>query len=584
MSLLFCAAAVTALAVSPAPQNSGKKVRATPSELAAKAGSAVAWRPDLASAQEEAKVSGKPVFWYVPTIHRSPMDRRVEIDRYMMAGPFSWPLMAEFLNEHFIPVRMKAGKAECGSFGLAQLRFVEPGWLVLDQDGNEIAREHQITTFHPTRFAAPLATVCNQPNPMPAARIGATDDKAVALWVKGARAWWGSDESSAHEHWQNLCAQYPNHPIAWKAAMELEGLGPFVHAFETYSPLSEAALQPNTTGTVCQPGLYTQDQLWQSGVEFLLATQRSHGGWEDSTYDFGGTDSLPNVYVAISSICAIGLLEYTERLEQPDPRVEKALELAFAYVTDKNHLNLEDTDEVFWAHLYRTRLLTRWLELRPHQAKHLRPPLEEAVNNLASAQGRKGAWAHEYANPFVTADALIALALAKRQGITPGKLPAVSEQGLSSLLLCRTPKGAYSYDQARPGKARAAVQGSVGRTPRGELAFHLWSSRDAWGLEKAVALSFEHEGHLLPARKYDDHTRSYAYGGFFFFYDLLARSEAIASLQEGPFKQESIQRQRRQLTDLPEFDGVFVDSHEIGRSYGTAMALWCLAILENKPG
>jgi len=28
---------------------------------------------------------------------------------------------------------------------------------------------------------------------------------------------------------------------------------------------------------------------------------------------------------------------------------------------------------------------------------------------------------------------------------------------------------------------------------------------------------------------------------------------------------------------IPEIDGCFVDSHEIGRSYGTAMALMCLS-------
>jgi hypothetical protein len=28
---------------------------------------------------------------------------------------------------------------------------------------------------------------------------------------------------------------------------------------------------------------------------------------------------------------------------------------------------------------------------------------------------------------------------------------------------------------------------------------------------------------------------------------------------------------------LPELDGCFVDSHELGRVYGTAMALLCLA-------
>jgi hypothetical protein len=31
--------------------------------------------------------------------------------------------------------------------------------------------------------------------------------------------------------------------------------------------------------------------------------------------------------------------------------------------------------------------------------------------------------------------------------------------------------------------------------------------------------------------------------------------------------------------ELPEFDGCFVDSHELGRCYGTAMALLCFDVL-----
>jgi len=80
MRALLCTACVTALAVLAPAQNSGKKIRTTPSELASRAGSAVEWRNDLASALDEAKEEKKPVFWYVPTIRRSPMDRKKEID------------------------------------------------------------------------------------------------------------------------------------------------------------------------------------------------------------------------------------------------------------------------------------------------------------------------------------------------------------------------------------------------------------------------------------------------------------------------------------------------------------------------
>ena len=39
-------------------------------------------------------------------------------------------------------------------------------------------------------------------------------------------------------------------------------------------------------------------------------------------------------------------------------------------------------------------------------------------------------------------------------------------------------------------------------------------------------------------------------------------------------------QQRKLVLDLPEFDGCFVDSHELGRAYGTAMALLCFAALD----
>ena len=579
MPFLCCATALTVLTVFAPTQNSNLKIRATPSAQAARAGSAVEWRTDLEAARAEAKKTRRPIFWYVPTIRRSPMDRKTEIDRYMLAGPFSWPRVTAFLNEHFIPVRMAAGREECKEYELKQFTFVEPGWIVLDRKGKEVAREHQITTFHPARFLAPLALLAKVDNPAADGLPGSEQDPAVALWLAGARHWESKGEDEARTQWRTLSEQHADHPLAWKAAMELEGHGPFVHAFETYAQVPPGALEPNPDGTRCLPGVYSEAEIWERSARFLLASQRANGGWEDSTYDYGGTDGLPNVFVAVSSICTIGLLEYSARLEAPDPAIEDALERAFDYITSESNLNRDDTDEQFWAHAYRSRCFTRWLELRPENDERVRPALQKATDDLIAIQGRSGAWSHEYANPFVTANALIALALAKRLGIEPEKLPAVAEQGLSSLLLCRTSDGAYSYNQTRRGKARASIEGSVGRTPLCELALTLWSAREAKGLAKAVALSFEHEEHLLPAQKYDDHTSSYAYGGFFFYYDLHARTEAIAELPKGSLRKRSAKRQHDQFMGLPEFDGAFMDSHEIGRCYGTGMALWCLGTL-----
>ena len=569
-----------ASALSTSPQNSSKRIRKAPAELAVLAGSAVQWRSDLEQATEEASRSGKPVFWYVPTIQGSFMDRKKEIDRYMLAGPFSWPRTVEILNENFVPVRMRADRSECESFGLKPLEFIEPGWIILDAKGQEIAREHQITTFHPARFLAPLAKLAGVPNPALDGLPADADDRASAQWLAGVKLWAHQENEAARETWRDLVDAHPEHPMAWKAAMELQNLGPFVHAFETYASLPAAALHAMPEGTIAPVGTYNEGQLWQRSSGFLIATQRASGAWEDSTYDFGGTDGLPNVHMAISAICTTALLEHAAQDPKPNARLEAALERALGFLANESNVNEADSDERIFAHVYRVRCFVRWIELRPTDEPRVLPLLKRVTQSLAAMQTKGGAWHHEYSNPFVTSDALIALAEAKRLGVEPEGLFDIIERGMQSLLKCRTPEGAYTYGQPR-GKAKASIRGSAGRTPRGELALSRWDPDTSFGLEKAVLISFDNEKYLLPARKYDDHTSNYAYGGFFFYYDLHARTEAIAALPKGKARDVAVKRQREQLIELAEFDGAFMDSHEIGRSYGSGMALWCLAILRD---
>lgn len=565
---------VPLLAALASAQNSTEKIRPAPSPLAARAGHAIDWRADVPAALAEARETDRPVFWYVPTIAGSFMDRRPELDRYMLAGPFSWPSTVALLEERFVPVRQEADGALCEAYGLEPIAFVEPGWLVLSPDGKERAREHQLTTFHPARFLAPLAELVGVEA---SATIG--EDAASRAWLEGVARWRARDEEGARAAWKALIEAHPEHPLAAKAAMELEGHGPFVHAFEVYHDLPAPALRPNPAGTQALPGTYGERELRARAAAFLVSAQRASGGWEDSTYDFGGTDGLPNVHVAVSAVCALGLLEHAARLEQPDAGVEAALARALEHLADERNLAQRDTDEILWAQAYRVHCFARWLELRPDDAERVRPPLERAVAALLELQGEGGAWYHEYSNPFVTAEALLALAAARRVGVEqPDVAPAV-ERGVASLLRCRTEEGAYTYAQARR-RARARIEGSVGRTPRCELALTVWAPDESIGLEKAVALSFEHEAHLLPVRKYDDHTRNFGYGGFFYLWDMHARAAAIAALPGGTARREAARRHRERITSCAEFDGAFVDSHELGRSYGTGMALWSLALLD----
>ena len=86
-----------------AQKNSTRKIRIKPGDFSSQCGSAINWRANLQAALKESKATGKPVFWYVPTLPNTFMDRKPVIDRYMLAGPFSWPRIIDLLNDHTIP-------------------------------------------------------------------------------------------------------------------------------------------------------------------------------------------------------------------------------------------------------------------------------------------------------------------------------------------------------------------------------------------------------------------------------------------------------------------------------------------------
>ena len=130
-------------------QNSTRKVRTAPGELAARAGSAVEWRKDLDAALADAKALGRPVFAFVATMPGSPMDRQDEVERYLMAGPFSWPAVVDLLNTQFVPVRFVPSREQQAARAMRPRQYIEPGWLVLQADGTELQRVHELTTLHP---------------------------------------------------------------------------------------------------------------------------------------------------------------------------------------------------------------------------------------------------------------------------------------------------------------------------------------------------------------------------------------------------------------------------------------------------
>lgn len=586
------------------PNNSVAKNRVEPGAQAARSGSAVQWQPDFESAVKNSRATGKPIFWYVPTLRGSFMDRTPSIDLYMMAGPFSWPDIISVLNEHYIPVRARPNRKQQKEFGLVPYVFIEPGFLVLGPDGDVTTKLDRITTLHPKWFRHLLTRNVIQPiqpakKPADLAEkwshfengnydqveLNSPDATVEELLLVGMSDFRRGNHESAKQKWRKASELNPDHPLAWKAATEAQGIGPFVRGFEVHReiPLNSMQAGIDSQGSAAPANVYGESELWRRGSEFLLTMQNSKGGFTDSDYDFGGTDSLPNVHVAVTALAGMAMHEALSRNTSDSDkaaRLESAISKAADYVSDANNINESDRDELLWAYAYRVRFLAK---LAANDSKYQKN-LQSMVENLERIQSKNGNWFHEYRNPFVTATALLALYEAKQGGVNVSQ--DVVDKGVAALKRDRFGNGAFPYSSSRGNnQAKAAgdnrqIAASAGRMPLCELGLWVWKQSDDQALANALRLSFELNENLMVALKYDDHTSRMAYGGFFFWYDLRGRSEAMGYVDDSQLRMKFQKMQRELILTLPELDGCFVDSHELGRVYGTAMALLSLAACE----
>ena len=582
--------------------NSTAKIRVVPNAISSKIGTAIPWESTFEDARRKSVESAKPIFWYVPRLAETFMDRKTEIDRYMRAGPFSNPEMIASIKEHYIPLMAIPEKPQAEAYELLPYKFIEPGFLIVEADGSASTKLDRITTMHPkwlngflkpsTTLAEPGASLRLARQQFAAAeyekcqvvnRMRVPQEESVELQLISAMATYrlGKHEE-ALKKFATIGKSFSDHPLGWKAAAEAQRIGPFVRGFEIYRDLPAEAMEAGrkSAGSAAPENVYSEAEIWRRGVEFLLTMQNDKGCFDDSDYDFGGTDSLPNVHSAVTSIVAMALVEAHGRPELKDlqPQIAKAIDRASAYVSDDSNLNLKDRDEIFWAYLYRLRLLNR-LHAKWQVDGEL---MKKSFESLTSIQTKSGDWYHEYNNPFVTASALWALKESESLGYAVDASSV--EAGIAALNRCRFDNGAYTYGSPRgengaQGKeaSRGRVIGSAGRLPLCEGALVIWDRAENKALQTSLKKAFEEHEALDVSRKYDNHTSSYSYGGFFFWYDMETRTDAILKLNDEVTKKEMAAKQRAIVLSIPELDGCFVDSHEIGRSYGTAMALMCLS-------
>jgi len=608
------------------PSNSTEKRRTVPDRVATKAGSLIRWETDIDAAFKKSATSGKPVFWYVPRLRDTFMDRVKSLDIYMKAGPFSWPQIIEPINRSFIPLVAVPDQGSQRRFNLQKYRFIEPGFLVVATGTNSavtkvIHRTDRLTTLHIPWLekmitgiavglerskgiemsALPVAAspewleeirqafrdrdysqvvlICNQHK----------DSGGVAAVERDLRLAMATFRLGKHQSASSLFAKtasrYPDHSLGHKAAAEAQGIGPFVRGFEIHSAIPESAMKVTSSSGVdpARP-VYRPVGIRRRCVDFLLAMQDESGGVFDSDYDFGGTDSLPNVHVAVTAIAGMALLEQLQNQNDPQRRaaIESAVVRAARFTADNANLAFTDRDEIFWALAYR---LEFWAALHSSALTSIpiaesAPVIERCLNDLVRIQTKTGSWFHEYANPFVTATGVMSLNRTRviaNSGQSPRAASALGN-AVQSLARHRQRSGSFPYKDAVANENLMGtnIEAAAGRMPLCEAALFVGGGSSIERLQRAIATSFQQHQNLDVAYKYDNHTDHWNYGGFFFWFDMRGRKQAIELLPASEVKARFEQQLEAIVISKSEIDGCYVDSHEIGRCYGTAMALMCL--------
>ncbi len=398
------------------------------------------------------------------------------------------------------------------------------------------------------------------------------------------------DESGAIRRFQKIVQDDPGDLYARRADVNLRvgiddglSLGAPMFGYErlAWLPAEAYTKLPEDTRWPGKP--LTDAQLIDNCVRAVLAQQRADGGWNDSRYAYCPDARItPNVWVAISAICCQALLRQRDKFADKE-LIDAALRRGEAFLLDNSRLNRGRNEDVY-ADTYRLLFLAHRWQTDPDTGRRGKrhAAMTRIVNEARDRQKSAGFWAHEYSNAFCTAAMVQGLLAAKHVGvIIPDEMLSLAR---SALLSARREDGSFSYGGAARSKKprKGSLKNASTRTPMCEGALRALDGSSDERLRFAFDNFWDNYSTIEGVRRTDFHSDGQV-AGFMFMHALYHTSEAIALLAPKRARRERA-KLRAKLREYPEIDGTFLDSEELGRSYGTAMALLILANTEKQDG
>jgi hypothetical protein len=290
----------------------------------------------------------------------------------------------------------------------------------------------------------------------------------------------------------------------------------------------------------------------------------------------------------VTALVAHALESWKEILEGDlEARAGKAIDRAVKWIDD--YLSREDprrADSFGAAYI---------LEFLLARAKKIKDParekaVEKAVEFLIGGQCPGGAWSYNYrfgvnwkggfaswpktdkgrVHSMNTGLALLALAKTKEQGF------AVDEEalarGVKATLAMRSGPGTYTYTHPVP-RIYDKPNPSIARGPVCEQALYVLQAVEKKDLEQAVATFMKIRRDLrIPAKLTKGWVPPHGHGGYFYFFAYYHGALAIEELG-GELAKKRLQALRIDIRECTELDATWLDWHQAGKAYATAMAL-----------
>jgi hypothetical protein len=545
-------------------------------------------------AQDQAAKTHRLILWHVIRVPGRHMNRAYILDRYMQATLFSDPDVVEMINSNFVPLRMVLDH----HLDIQKFEFIEPGFVFMTADGKVVHRVDRIRTFSSAWMLHLLRSVLahfgNDKLPEPknahqrrlarqvdpnaqgleraylllhqrdlkgAEEALAKESGTEAEYLRSVVEFYTAREKQAIERWKKLAKE--DNLWGWKAAANLVTeqdtlpMGPLVHSFEDFSWAPEAAYVDLPKDTRWPREAKDLKDGALRAVHFLLRNQRSDGGFKDSRYVYCDSPKiLPNVFTAVTALAACALFEW--RPLDPE-RIDPAIAKAEAYIFDESHINRGQNEEMY-AQAYRLMYLCK---KSPKAVDKMNP----IVKRLGALQDSEGLWAHEYPNAFCTAAVLQVLCQAKACGAEG--TDNLIKRATAALKASRLKNGRQPYDVEHNA---AGAKDSMARSAVCEGALLMAGQSTAENVEAALKEYWDNLNRLQAIRVCDFHADG-ELGGFFYWHGVYHTSEAAMRLGSAG---EHHQKFRDQVLSIAEIDGSFIDSHELGKCYGTSMALLVL--------